>query len=100
MTDGADDPDVGVGENKIGSDRVRPFAEEPHGVVPVQVGGRRLTRGERERLDGENVLAANAKRLTARHEDLEPVACAQERDEDGSAGKHLLEIVEDEEEVP
>jgi hypothetical protein len=100
MTDRADSPDVGVGTDTPWSDSVRPLAEETNGVVPAQVDGRRLLRRERQGLDGEDVLATNAERLTTRHEHLEPVTTPQERDKDERACQNLLEVVDDEEEVP
>ena len=93
---------VVVGQAEVGPDAARPLDEQLDRLELAQLRGRRLRgrRGrQRQRRHRDDVLAAHAERLAARHEQLETRAVGEELDEDRRRDGDLLEVVEHEQDL-
>src|SRR5207244_3491018 len=97
-----DDRGVVVGELEVRTNAAGPIDEQLNGLRATEIGRRDATRfgRQRERRYGQDLLGSNVERLAARDDGGDSRALAEEVGHDPGRRGHLLEVVEDEEDLP
>ena len=92
---------VVVGQPEVRPDAASPLDEQLDRLELAEVVGRgaRRSRWERQRRNRHHVLASHAQRLAARHEHLQARAVGEQPDERRRGNRHLLEVVEDDQDL-